>query len=386
MAPEARIATPPDVLDRPFVGKFTLEQVVYIVVFLIAVFLRTYELGVRPYHHDESIHAFFSWKILENGLGDYKYDPVYHGPLLYYSSALMMWLFGDNDFTGRLSAVVFGLGVVAFAWPLRRYLGRWGALAFLVLVTFSPSWTYFTRFVRHDIYLALCNLGAVFFAFRYGETRARQAPVPERRRHRLRLLQQGGHVPHHAAVPRRLRGDDAVGRAARRADAAAGDRRDHLVPAPQHAADPHLAGHLRQHLGAALHLVRLPPGEVVRGAARRSTYWIGQQQIKRIGGPWYYYVPELVLYEPLITFPALAAMIGAITQKPAPDRFMRFLVVWGVGSLFIYAWAQEKVPWLLDPAAPAADAAQRALVRPRHRDRRARAAGAGAGARRRWRR
>jgi predicted membrane-bound mannosyltransferase len=54
--------------------------------------------------------------------------------------------------------VVFGLGVVAFAWPLRRYLGRWGALSFLLLVTFSPSWTYFTRFVRHDIYLALCNL------------------------------------------------------------------------------------------------------------------------------------------------------------------------------------------------------------------------------------
>ena len=85
--------------------RLTLEQVVYIVVFLIAVFLRTYELGVRPYHHDESIHAFFSWRILENGLGDYKYDPVYHGPLLYYSSALMMWLFGDSDFTGRLSAV-----------------------------------------------------------------------------------------------------------------------------------------------------------------------------------------------------------------------------------------------------------------------------------------
>jgi len=66
------------------------------------------------------------------------------------------------------------------------------------------------------------------------------------------------------------------------------------------------------------------------------TYWIGQQQIKRIGGPWYYYIPELVLYEPLITF-------------PAPDRFMRFLVVWGAGSLFIYSWAQEKVPWLLVP-------------------------------------
>ena len=138
---------------------------------------------MRPYHHDESIHAFFSWKIFKNGFAEYKYDPVYHGPTLYFSTALMMLLFGDNDFTGRLSAVLFGLGVVAFAWPLRRYIGRWGALSFLVLVTFSPSWTYFTRFVRHDIYLALCNLAAVYFAFRYARERARpststSAPSP----------------------------------------------------------------------------------------------------------------------------------------------------------------------------------------------------------------
>src|SRR5262249_15005411 len=126
--PSAARATEPSALDRKAIGNLTVEQVAYIVFFLIAVFLRTYHLRVRPYHHDESIHAFFSWRIIENGLGDYKYDPVYHGPLLYYTSALMMWLFGDSDFTGRLSAVVFGLGVVGFAWPMRRYLGRWGAL------------------------------------------------------------------------------------------------------------------------------------------------------------------------------------------------------------------------------------------------------------------
>ncbi|MGH7289731.1 MAG: flippase activity-associated protein Agl23, partial [Myxococcota bacterium] len=78
-------------------------------------------------------------------------------------------------------------------------------------------------------------------------------------------------------------------------------------------------------------------------------YWLGQQAIKRIGGPWYYYVPELILYEPIITFPFVAAVLGAIAQKPAPDRFTRFLVVWGVGTVAIYAWAQEKVPWLLIP-------------------------------------
>jgi len=335
-------------LDRKTVGGLTLEQVVYLGVFLIAVFLRTYLLGDRPYHHDESIHAFFSWRIIESGLGDYKYDPVYHGPLLYYASALVMWLFGDSDFTGRLSAVLFGLGVIGFAWPMRRYLGRWGALAFLLLVTFSPSWTYFTRFVRHDIYMALCNLGAIYFAFRYGESgRAKHlylsavflagAFTDKEDMYLLLPLFLG------AFAVMMLWG---VARGEQRLSAAIGET----------------TSFLRRSLLAILTSMVIFASiwtllytsfgyhpEKWFAVREALTYWIGQQQIKRIGGPWYYYIPELVLYEPLITFPALAAIIGTITQKPAPDRFMRFLVVWGAGSLFIYSWAQEKVPWLLVP-------------------------------------
>ena len=335
-------------LDRKSVGGLTLEQVLYFAIFAIAVFLRTYHLGDRPYHHDESIHAFFSWHIIENGLGDYKYDPVYHGPLLYYSSALMMWLFGDSDFTARLSAVVFGLGVVAFAWPLRRYIGRWGALSFMLLVTFSPSWTYFTRFLRHDIYMALCNLGAIYFAFRYAESR------------RGMYLYVSAVFIAGAFI----------------------DKEDMYLLAPLYLfalAVMMLWGVVRgeQRLGDAIgesalflrrSLLPIVTSLIIFSAIwvtlytsfgyhpekwfavrEALNYWIGQQQIKRIGGPWYYYAPKLVLYEPLIIFPALAAALGALTQKPAPDRFMRFLVVWGLGSLFIYGWAQEKVPWLLIP-------------------------------------
>jgi uncharacterized protein (TIGR03663 family) len=335
-------------LDRKTVGGLTVEQVVYIVVGLLAVFLRTYDLGLRPYHHDESIHAFFSWKILQNGLGDYKYDPVYHGPLLYYSSALMMWLFGDSDFTGRLSAAVFGLGVIAFAWPLRRYLGRWGALAFMVLVTFSPSWTYFARFVRHDIYLALCNLAAVYFAFRFGDTgrgkylyiSAAAIALAFANKEDMYLL-----TPLFlfalvvAMLWGVLRGEQTLQQATRETTSFL--RRSLL---------PILTSLL---IFAAIWVLLYTSfgyhPEKWFAVQEALGYWIGQQQIKRIGGPWYYYVPELVLYEPLITFPALAAVVGLITQKPPPSRFLRFIVVWTVGALFVYSWAQEKVPWLLIP-------------------------------------
>jgi uncharacterized protein (TIGR03663 family) len=335
-------------LDRKTIGGLTLEQVLYILIFLTAVVLRTYDLGMRPYHHDESIHAFFSWRILENGLGDYKYDPVYHGPLLYYTSALMMLLFGDSDFTGRLSAVVFGLGVVGFAWPLRRYLGRWGALSFMLLVTFSPAWTYFTRFVRHDIYLALCNLGAIFFAFRYGETgRPRYLYISaaflgfafanKEDMYLLTPLFLAGFVA--MLLWGVLRGEQTLKQAT---EETTGLLRRSILPILTSAA-------IFCAIWVLLYTSFGYHPEKWFAVREALTYWIGQQQIKRIGGPWYYYIPELVLYEPLITFPALAAVIGAISQKPAPDRFMRFAVFWGVGSLFIYSWAQEKVPWLLIP-------------------------------------
>ena len=335
-------------LDRKTIGGLTVEQIVYIVVFLLAVFLRTYELGLRPYHHDESIHAFFSWKILENGLGDYKYDPVYHGPLLYYSSALMMWLFGDSDFTARLSAVAFGLGVIAFAWPLRRYLGRWGALAFMVLVTVSPSWTYFTRFIRHDIYLALCNLAVVYFAFRFGETgRGKYLYISAA----FIALAFADKEDMYLLTPLFLfalvvmmlwgvlRGEETLKQATNETTSFL---RRSLIPIFTSLV-------IFASIWVLLYTSFTYHPEKWFAVQEALNYWIGQQQIKRIGGPWYYYVPELVLYEPLITFPALAAVIGLITQKPAPSRFMRFAVVWGVGALFIYSWAQEKVPWLLIP-------------------------------------
>ncbi len=101
------------ILDRKLAGRLRVEHAIYLAVGSAAAVLFTYRLGVRPYHHDESIHAFFSWKIVHDGVSSYRYDPVYHGPVLYLASALCMWLFGDSDFTGRLSAVLFGAGVLA---------------------------------------------------------------------------------------------------------------------------------------------------------------------------------------------------------------------------------------------------------------------------------
>jgi uncharacterized protein (TIGR03663 family) len=397
-----RTAPPAAGLDRTVVGHLTAEQCLYILFFVIAIVTRLYILGERPYHHDESIHAFFSWKITHDGVGDYQYDPVYHGPVLYYATALVMRLFGDSDFTGRLSAVAFGLGVVGFAWPLRRYLGRNAALWFLALVTFSPSLSYFTRFVRHDIYLALCNLAAVYFVFRYGTTRAARNLYYSSAALALAFCTK---EDMYAMGP--VLGVALILMLVWEVVYAADWR------ATLRAVTAETTSCLR---GAVLPIVTsviifaviwlllytslLTHPKNWNAATRALTYWWGQHEIRRIGGPWWYYFPQLFIYEPLIFFPALLFLLAPLlTPRPReshvtrvlayatwattaafalalfayprwapvvllgalvfagltmmrrwlPDRFTRFVVIWTMGSFGFYSWAQEKVPWLLVP-------------------------------------
>jgi uncharacterized protein (TIGR03663 family) len=398
----AHLGSPGSGLDRKIIGNLSLEQCMYIAVFAAAVLTRLYLLGVRPYHHDESIHAFFSWKITQDGVGDYQYDPVYHGPLLYYWTALVIRLFGDSDFATRLSPVSFGLALLAFAWPLRRYLGRWGALAFLVLATFSPSLSYFTRFLRHDIYVAFCNLTFVYFAFRYGETRAARNMYVCGAALALAFCTK---EDMYALAP--IFGVSFIGMLAWEVVYASDWRpvlrsawsetwsllRQAVIPLVTTAV-------IFAVIWLLLYTSLLTHPKNWNSVTRALTYWWGQHEIKRIGGPWWYYFPDLVAYEPLIFFPALLMLLApllragmrerpstrifayatwaaAVAFVPAlfliperaplvlllgvafagltimrrwlPDRFTRFVVFWTIGSIVFYGWAQEKVPWLLVP-------------------------------------
>ena len=72
-------------------------------------------------------------------------------------------------------------------------------------------------------------------------------------------------------------------------------------------------------------------------------YWLAQQDVKRGGQPFYYYLLLLPIYEflPLIiAFPAVAY------QFIRGNAFGRFLAFWLVGALLGYSYAGEKMPWL----------------------------------------
>jgi hypothetical protein len=61
----------------------TVEQCAYLALFVSAVLTRFWDLGSRALHHDESLHAWFSYNYAI-GKG-YQHDPLMHGPFLFTS-------------------------------------------------------------------------------------------------------------------------------------------------------------------------------------------------------------------------------------------------------------------------------------------------------------
>ena len=88
----------------------------------LALTTRFWGLGDRPFHHDESIHAHQSYTLMKDG--NWRYDPAYHGPFLYYANALVYRLLGVTNTTARLLPAIFGILLIAAAFPLARWIGR----------------------------------------------------------------------------------------------------------------------------------------------------------------------------------------------------------------------------------------------------------------------
>ena len=132
---------------------------------LTAAFMRLWDLGSRAMHHDESLHAFYSWE-LSKGLG-FQHTPMMHGPFQFDANAAIFFLLGDGEVTARLLYALMGTALVALPFFLRSRLGRPGALLTATLLTFSPAMLYFSRFARNDILMAAWTLGIVISMWRF---------------------------------------------------------------------------------------------------------------------------------------------------------------------------------------------------------------------------
>ncbi len=134
---------------------------------LVALVMRFVSLGERASHHDESLHALFSYRFAE-GQG-YRHDPLMHGPLQFHLIAPVFKLFGASDATSRVPAAFFGTVLVAMPLLFRRQLGGPGMVAAALLLAFSPSLLYYTRFARNEAFVACETLLLAIAIWRYRE-------------------------------------------------------------------------------------------------------------------------------------------------------------------------------------------------------------------------
>ncbi|MDF1514417.1 MAG: TIGR03663 family protein, partial [Anaerolineae bacterium] len=141
------------------------EKVIYISILILALFSRFYMLGERAISHDESIHTKFSWNL---AVGDgFQHNPMMHGPLLFETTALVYTLFGVSDFTSRIFVAVVGVAVVMCPILYRKWLGEIGAASASFFLLISPSISYYSRYIRHDLPLVLTALLFLWATLKY---------------------------------------------------------------------------------------------------------------------------------------------------------------------------------------------------------------------------
>jgi uncharacterized protein (TIGR03663 family) len=331
------------------------ERLAWIGLLVVALFLRVWGLGDRPPHHDEAIHCDFAYTLLTQGT--YRYDPTYHGPLIYYVLAPLFALFGPTTAVGRLYPTLTGLALVALPLALRRRLGAGGAFWSGVLLAISPIMLYYSRFAREDLPVALYTALALtlFLLVRrngwkpipwIGVAAAGHAVMKETIYVTLPLLGLAAYVV-------ALR--DGVWASVRRAF--------------------NWIDRYRMSVGTAIlwffvitvtaFTVFFVHPEDFLFPLKAIQYWYHQHEIQRVPGPKTYHLTRLALYEFL---PIGAAFIWVgrrvvhrwCTGVPTYGRASRsvwlsvlplhrielFCFAWGLAGLAMYAYLGEKTPWL----------------------------------------
>ncbi len=158
-----------DFLSRPLFPALNLdwEKTIYLIFIIVAIITRFWALGDRVMSHDESLHTQYSYQFYD-GQG-YNHTPLMHGPFLFHITAVSYWLFGDSDFAARIPVAVFGILLVVLPYFLRDWLGRVGSIFTSFIFLISPFVTYYSRYIRHDVYVivwALIVFISIWYYFR----------------------------------------------------------------------------------------------------------------------------------------------------------------------------------------------------------------------------
>ena len=322
--------------------------IIFLVILVLAILLRFLFLDLKPVHHDESIHAFLAWELYTEG--KYVYNPTYHGPLIYFSTAFV-YLLSDgvaDDATIRVLPAALGVVLVLLLLPLRRYLGKYGLLSAAFMLSFSPSFLYFSRYLRNDIYMAVITM--IFFVVLF------QFKEKGKSRYLIILtlvILAGAYSKENIYLIVFIFLSYFI------------VERFYLIFRRRYPLKVEI-GDLKAIFMEYWDVVLLCAALAVFGYVfvfsnlfrnpdfldstflASFKYWGAQHEKARLGGPFYFYIPLLLLYEPLILLLGIMGGFYFFIRWSRADRgFTHFLIYWSVASFLIYSYYQEKVPWLI---------------------------------------
>ncbi len=303
-----------------------------IALLLIAVITRFYALDARPMDHDESIHAYLSYILLKNH--EYRYDPAFHGPFIYFSTAGIFGLFGDSKFTARLVPVIFSLIGIFFSLKMRKFYSY--APVFTLILLFSPSILYYSRYLRNDITVLSSFIGIIYSYFSY---RAERRPIYIYLGVILSVIvltsKENGYLYIGTIVSfiffrKLITKDFSVDRYAIK----------HLIPAIL--------------IGTAIFVFLYSAAFSDWGGVKRATvdsfeHWFKMHEERDHWKPIYYYSKMILEYEFLPLGMVLAGLFefrDRIKNKSISEMEL-FALYWLITAFLIYHVLNHKVPWLL---------------------------------------
>jgi uncharacterized protein (TIGR03663 family) len=145
---------PPDdevIRETPQFGWLTVEFTLYVIVFVVAVALRFWQLGRYPLSSVEAGHALAALSLLRGG----PVEATAYSPLLVSLQGLVFLLLGHSDTTARVIPALLGSTLALMPALFRRQLGFKISLVASAILAISPTASFLSRTLAGETATAL---------------------------------------------------------------------------------------------------------------------------------------------------------------------------------------------------------------------------------------
>lgn len=312
-----------------------------------AALLRLLLLGIKPAHFDEGINGWFVDQMMKSGF--YKYDPTnYHGPLHFYLLFLSQTLLGRNVWALRLPVVLVSTLCVWLNLKFEPLVGRSTARIAALAMAVSPAFVFYGRYSIHEVWLVLFSMLFILGLLGLWKFGTRNYLWCTGLGFAGMILTKETYIIH-------------LGCAAIAAGVCYLSNRLNRLP------DARLAKQTWSYVDLAL-VIAVSVGVIVFFYSGTFFHWNGVKDIFRAYDAWFktghagnghgkppYYWLQLMAPSGHISradflgyeLPALAGLVLCIFCLRFKNVSLRYLAIYGVGTLIAYSIVNYKTPWCI---------------------------------------